>query len=97
MRHPIAIIALKGDVEADEDDADDGLAGAGVVGEEVALSIRVRRFVVLANIDGAAFDDWVLPASISLQRQSAIPPRALWRKKLTFEPRKVARNFLVRS
>jgi hypothetical protein len=66
MRHPIAIIALKGAVEADEA----GVFGAEAdVGEDMVLSMRERRFVLLASMDGAAFDDCVFPASISLSRR----------------------------
>lgn len=54
-RQPIAMMALKGWVEAVGLELDEtGDLGVGVVG--LTVSISERRFVVEASIDGAAFD-----------------------------------------
>jgi hypothetical protein len=71
MRHPMAMMASKGAVEAVGADPDGFEADwAGVAGrsaDPAEESMRDRRFVVEASIDGAALADWVLPPSMSLK------------------------------
>lgn len=62
IKHPIAITASKGLVEAPPS-LDLGPSALGVVGE--AVSINERRFAEEAMRDGAALADWTLAPSIS--------------------------------
>lgn len=67
----MAMMALNGSVEADPA-APDGLEAdwEGVAGrsdDPPEESMRERRFVVEASIEGAALADWVLPPSMSLK------------------------------